>query len=164
MWEIRAQFSHYLKVWSPCACSTPALPSWSPHLESRLQSSCCLQVCFPHASSSCPGSRYSCASKQASGLMCYLQTWVPHTCSRCCVSWKPMPQCKWTPGSLLPCGHQTIKACWLCCPTGTLSLLLSARRLPPHIQVNLRLQALIFLAAGGFPPHRAWKPTTPHCP
>jgi hypothetical protein len=35
VWEIRPQDFHYLKAWFPHACSATALPSWSPHLESR---------------------------------------------------------------------------------------------------------------------------------
>jgi hypothetical protein len=33
--EIRHQGFHYRKAWFPCACSTNALPSWSPHMETR---------------------------------------------------------------------------------------------------------------------------------
>jgi hypothetical protein len=42
------------------------------------------------------------------------------------------------------CGPQIIQVYWLCCTTGTLNLLHSARSLPPHIQVNTRLRALLF--------------------
>jgi hypothetical protein len=45
------------------------------------------------------------------------------------------------PRALLPGGHQTIQAPWPCCPIGALNLLNSARNLPPHTQVNPRLQS-----------------------
>jgi hypothetical protein len=43
---------------------------------------------------------------------------------------------------LLPCGNQMIQACWFCFPMRTLNMLLSARSLPSHRQVNLSLQNL----------------------
>jgi hypothetical protein len=55
-----------------------------------------------------------------------------------------MPQTKKTPVPLLPCGHQTIQPCWLCCPTGTPNLLLSGRSLLPHTKVDRRLQFFLF--------------------
>jgi hypothetical protein len=92
------------------------------------------------------GMRYY--SKQASGLalpadlvpLCLQQLlWLQkaHT---------PM-QVAHTPGTLLPCGHQTIQSHQLCCPTGTINLLLSARSVLPHTPVSIRLQALLFYSA-----------------
>jgi hypothetical protein len=36
-----------------------------------------------------------------------------------------------------------IQVCWLCCPMGTLNLLLSARSPPTHMQVNPRFHSLL---------------------
>jgi hypothetical protein len=74
-----------------------------------------------------------CDSKKASGLSlpadlsppCLLQLlWL--------LSWKPTPNASRPPSPLLSYGHNAIQAHWLCCSTGTLNLLLSARNLPPH--------------------------------
>jgi hypothetical protein len=70
--------------------------------------------------------------------------------------------------------HQTIQACWLCCPMGTLNLLLRARRPLPHMQVNPRFHTSLFcwcqeasLHIKHGSPALATKPThgeSPHCP
>jgi hypothetical protein len=45
--------------------------------------------------------------------------------------------------SLLPCGHQTIQACYFTSP---------------------QVHSTCYSVPGDFPPHKAWRPRTPHCP
>jgi hypothetical protein len=115
------------------------LPSWSPGLESKLQNSCRPKTWFPCACSSC----HAHASRQDPRLP------LPPGLGPPCLQQLPWPLEAYATtqvdlGSPLPCEQQMIQALWLCCPTGTINLLLSANSLPPYMQVNPSLHTLLF--------------------
>jgi hypothetical protein len=100
------------------------------------------------------------ASKQAPGLQLPAGLVPPVPAADVMAPGNPFPNSS-RPRGLAACGHQTIHLL-VCCHMDTLNLLLSARSLPPHTQVNPRLHAL--LVPGGFPPHRAGGQALPTVP
>jgi hypothetical protein len=75
--------------------------------------------------------------------LCYLQTWVPHTCSSCLVPGSPWPNASRCQGHCC----LTTQVHWICCLTSILNSLLNIRSWLIHTQVNLSLQALLFFVA-----------------
>jgi hypothetical protein len=69
-----------------------ALPSWSSQPGKQAPELLLSKGLVPCASAVTMAPSSPPASK-LQGL-CYLKTWVSHTCSSCCGSWKPTPQCK----------------------------------------------------------------------